>query len=355
MLRSSCLYLTLILFFSSNIAFAQSDESKAKRNNCPESDSNCAEKVGVDKERKEQPPAAIDAANKSASLLLPKGVLVVEPSVEYAHSSALRVAAEGLIISPINLLGFFDITRVDRDIITAALSTRLGVGNRSEFGLRVPYAYRSDSTLSTPVGGGQEVYTESDSIGLGDIEVSGRYQLTNGENSWPFMVAGLRYKSRTGKDPFEIPLDNSGLSSDLPIGSGFHSLQPSLAFLHPSDPVVFFGSAGYTWNIERDVNSFYGTINPGDSINLNYGMGFSVNEKASFSLGYSHNTVFKTEQNNQSLPNSTVLQVGALNLGYGYRYNQKTTVTLNLSAGLTNDAPDISLSLRVPFTVGKIF
>jgi len=37
-------------------------------------------------------------------------------------------------------------------------------------------------------------------------------------------------------------------------------------------------------------------------------------------------------------------------LGYSYRVSPKTTVNLALSAGLTRDTPDLTLSLRLPFS-----
>ncbi len=311
--------------------------------------------VGVDKKpAKEKIPAAVEAVDRSASVLLSPGGLIIEPSLEYTRSSAIKLAAEGLIISPINLLGVFEINQVDRDIITAALYSRVGITKKIEAGMRVPFIYRNDTTLSKPIGTATDIITEADGYGLGDIEVSGRYQFDH-KNDWPFLIAGLRYKSITGNDPFSVDIDSSGLQTELPTGSGFHSLQPGITAIHPSDPLVFFGSAGYTINFERDINEAYGTIDPGDSINLGYGMGFSVNDKASFSMGYEHNIVFKTEQNGASMRDSDVLQVGSLNLGYAYVINKRTTVTLNLNAGLTNDAPDVMLSLKVPCRFNNLF
>jgi hypothetical protein len=44
----------------------------------------------------------------------------------------------------------------------------------------------------------------------------------------------------------------TGLPLDLPTGSGFHSLQPSLTWLMPSDPAIFFGTFSYTHNFKRE-------------------------------------------------------------------------------------------------------
>ena len=106
--------------------------------------------------------------------------------------------------------------------------------------------------------------------------MAARYQLNNGGADKPYYVAGLRFKSRTGRDPFEVITDcthrcvgenatGTGLPLDLPTGSGFYSLQPSLTWLFPSDPAVFFGSISYLHGFKRtDVSRLVldGLANP---------------------------------------------------------------------------------------------
>lgn len=46
-------------------------------------------------------------------------------------------------------------------------------------------------------------------------------------------------------------MTGTGLPLDLPTGSGFYSVRPSLTWLFPSDPAVFFGSVSYPHNLAR--------------------------------------------------------------------------------------------------------
>lgn len=311
-----------------------------------------AHEVGLTRkpESKERPPE-IAALVDEGGVLTRKGTLVIEPSVEYSRSSALRVAIEGFTIIPALNIGSFTITEIDRDTFTAALAARYGVTNRIEVETRVPYIYRSDTSLSRPIGAGAESDTlqEADGDNLGDVEAAVHYQLNKGKNGMPFFIGNLRFKSRTGEDPFEVDIDpTTGLQSELPTGSGFYALQPSITAIMPSDPVVFYANLGYMFNFERDIGGTVGEIDPGDSVSASFGMGFSINERSSFSLGYSHDTVFKTEQNGNNIPNSQVLQVGVLNIGYAYTITPKVNLNFNIGAGLTDDAPDARLMLRVP-------
>ncbi len=87
-------------------------------------------------------------------------------------------------------------------------------------------------------------------------------------------------------------------------------------------------------------------MDPGDSITVNFGMGLSMNEKVSFSLGYQHSYVDKDKISTTSDPRATSFQLGTLLLGYSY--SGKTNLNLLLGVGVTRDTPDAQLTLRVP-------
>src|SRR6185295_9692462 len=109
-------------------------------------------------------------------------------------------------------------------------------------------------------------------------------------------------KSDTGTGPFDVPIDeNSGLEKELPTGSGFWAVQPSLSWIAPSDPAVFFGNFSYLWSLERDTNARFGRIDPGDAIGVSLGGAVGLNERTSLSLGYEHYVVLNTKQNGAAL------------------------------------------------------
>ena len=91
-----------------------------------------------------------------------------------------------------------------------------------------------------------------------------------------------------------------------------------MSFLLPSDPVVIYGGIGYLWNIERNIDRvvgdvFVGKVDPGDAINANVGFGFALNPRFSFSLG------------------------------------QRQSLSLGFKFGVTEDAPDVGITMRIPF------
>ena len=324
-------------------------------------------------------PAERSGSNLSAAsslfeqpgILTGKGTLVLEPSIAYSYSSSNRVALVGYTVIPSLLIGLVDVREVKRNTLTGAMSMRYGLSSRLEVEGKLPYVYRHDDTISREIftGSATDKVFGTSGQALGDAEIGARYQINQPRDGLPYFVGSLRFKARNGKDPFEVVTDcatrcigsttGTGLPLDLPTGSGFYSLQPGLTWLLPSDPAVLFGGVSYTHSFKRNnitrlvlngEREPIGDIQPGGVIGLNFGMGLSLNEKTAFSMGFDINSVGRTQQNGTPVASSVRTQLASLLLGYSYRVNPKTTVNLALSAGLTRDTPDLSLSLRLPFS-----
>ncbi|TFW17755.1 acetate kinase, partial [Massilia arenosa] len=327
--------------------------------------------VGTAPPRDGRPPE-VAPLFEQPGVLTPRGRTVLEPSLQYGYSSSNRVALVGYTIIPALLIGLIDVREVKRNTTTAALTLRRGLTNRLEVEARVPYVYRSDQTVSRELftGTATERAFETSGRHIGDVELAARYQLNIPGPEGPFYVAGLRIKSRTGRDPFEVTTDcqtrcvgenvtGTGLPLELPTGSGFYSIQPNVTALFAADPAVFFGSVSYLHNITRHnvrrlilngERETLGDVKPGDVLGFNFGIGLALNDKTTFSIGYDHNSVAHTEQNGQTVPGSVRTQLGTLLIGYSYRLSDKKTLNVSVGAGLTRDTPDVTLTVRVPFS-----
>ncbi|MEX5747913.1 hypothetical protein [Massilia sp. X63] len=322
--------------------------------------------------RNNQRPPEVAPLFEAPGVLTPRGKYILEPALQFGYSSSNRVALVGYTVIPALLIGLVDVREVKRNTFTGSLTARTGLSNRMEVEVKLPYVYRSDATVSREIFTGTAVERVFNTSGkdLGDVEVAGRYQLNDGGPDKPYYIAGLRYKSVTGKDPFEVVTDcqtrcigenvtGTGLPLTLPTGSGFHSLQGSLTWLFPSDPAVFFGNLSYLHNFKRsnverlvrnDIREPLGELEPGPIIGFNFGMGLALNDKASLSLGYDHSTVGRMKQNGKNVPGSVRTQLGTLLLGYSYRFNDKRSLSVAVGAGVTRDTPDVSLTVRMPFS-----
>jgi len=296
----------------------------------------------------------VAALAEVGGVLTPKGTLVVEPSLSLTHSNINRFVFQGVEIVEAVLVGAIEASDADRDSITLAGTLRYGVTDRLEVEAKLPVTYRDDRVTNLIVSTGAQATQELDAFGIGDVEIAGHYQINRGTGGWPYFVGNLRVKSDTGLSPFDIDRNAQGIELELPTGSGFWGVQPSFTAIFPSDPVVFYGNVGYLWNIERSIDetigaSLIGDVNPGDNISVSMGMGFGLNERASFNLGYEHNYITETKTEiNGVVTESDSLQVGLLDLGFSYRLSDTVSLNLDVKVGATEDAPDAQATLRVP-------
>jgi len=308
----------------------------------------------------QQPPRPeVQAIPELGGVLTPKGTLVLEPSIQYSHSQVNRFTFVGVEILDTFLIGLLEAQDADRDLYQAAVTARYGITDRLEVELKIPYIYRDDriSFIIPQVDPDTQLTQDVDGDGIGDIEFGLHYQINSGLNDWPIFIGNLRYKSTTGKGPFDVDRGANGLETELATGSGFHAIEPSVTILYPNDPVVFFGNFGYLFHLPDDVDKTFndqtiGEVDPGDAFRMSLGMAYSINERSSFTLGYKHDFIGETttEVNGVELSSST-LSVGSLLLGYSYQINDYSSANLNFELGVTDDAPDVLMTLRVPFVL----
>jgi hypothetical protein len=311
--------------------------------------------TALPRERRPQPLDEVATIFEQKGVLTPKYSVTLEPSLQYSHSSTNRVALTGYVIVPAVTIGVIDLRDVDDDTFIAAIAARIGITNRLELEFKVPYVYRKNATgsasLTTP---SEPLLFNTTGHGFGDEEATLRYQINQPAGPGAIYIASLRGKLRTGMDPFEVTYiknvrgpGGEGIPEDLPVGSGFYTVQPGITAIFPSDPAVIFSSLSYQWNVKRDIGGV-GKVDPGDAIGINFGMGIGLNENLSFSLGYDHTVVGSNTLDGHRLGNSRTTQVGSLLFGASYRVGNQSTMNISLGIGATATAPDMQLTVRVP-------
>jgi len=290
-------------------------------------------------------------------VLTPFGDVTLEPFAEYSRSSVNTFAFQGVEVIPAFLIGTVAADRTARDLFTTGVTGRVGVTNRLELETRVPFVGRQDTFTSTiPNTSNQTTNTTATGYGLGDVEFAAHYQINDGREDWPFLIGNLRYKSDTGTSPYGVKYNADGSARVLATGSGFNAFEPSLTAILPSDPATLFANLGYIHSIGKTINrnvagNNIGDVTPGDTYVASVGMGVALNDKLSFTFGYEHDYVRPTTTViATNVQNSASLQIGSALSGISYRLNKHTNLNLNLAAGVTKDAPDTTITLRVPYT-----
>jgi hypothetical protein len=307
----------------------------------------------------------LDLLTDRGGVLTPRGAFVYEPTIDFVHTSSNSAVIQGTTIIPAITVGAINISKINQDLFQAVNTFRFGVTDRFEIEARVPFVYGRQEAVQRPlnVQANSDLQFNTQGAGIGDVEGAAHYQINRGEGGWPYLIANVRVKTETGKDPFSISQDPvSLLPSRVPTGSGFYDVEPSLTVIYPSDPAVFFLNAGYIFGIpqSKDLTSIAGAgagtgnIDPGSAIHFSFGLGFGINEASSFSIGYDYSSFSPQviKGGGAGVPQGaqvgTSLQIGSVLIGYSYRFNDRIAVNLTTGIGTTADAPNTHVILRVP-------
>jgi len=293
-------------------------------------------------------------------VLTRKGVIVIEPTLEYQHTNLNSFVAGGVAILDTVLIGNIQATQASHDAYTYTLGMRVGLTDRLEGEARLPIMYRTDSVTNTLVSTNTTQSTQdTHNTGVGDIEGALHYQVNDGEGAWPIFVTNLRVKSDSGIGPFDVSRNALGVPTEGATGSGFWGIEPSVTLIAPSDPAVFFVNFGYLYNIGGNINKVYdantniNSARPGGAYRFGMGMGVALNEKTSFSLGYQHDFIEATKVvfSNSTDYKSPTLSVGTMNFGVNWQIYDRMALNVNVGIGVTADAPDVHLMARLPVSL----
>ncbi|OEY65105.1 transporter [Marinobacter sp. X15-166B] len=318
--------------------------------------------VGQAPAETQQSKPQVEGLADIGGVLTPAGKLILEPALQYSHSDVNRLTFRGIEILSSLGIGLLEAVDADRDSVIASLTGRLGLTNRLELEVKVPYLYRDDEeTVAIPQVDDSNISNKLYGDGMGDIEIALHYQLNGGQNGWPFFIANARAKLNNGDGPFDVPRTAEGIETELATGSGFYSYEPSITMLFPSAPAVFFSNLGYLFNIEDTINKTFaeqtiGKVDPGDAVRFSFGMAYSVNERASFTLGFKTDFIqgSDSEINGETFSSSN-LTIGSMLMGWSYQLTPNTGINLNLELGVTDDAPNMLMTFRVPVAVGTLW
>jgi hypothetical protein len=327
--------------------------------------STAAEAAAAQQQEQQRVIATDPTLARVGGVLTPRGMFSLEPSYEYFYAQNTQAIVNGFTIIPGITFGTVDIRQSTQRGNLGAVTLRYGVTDRMEVNFRVPWLSQSDTIQTAPADtNAQPITIGPTGSGLGDIEFGTSYQINEGLNDWPVFIANLRVKSDSGRSPFDVPIYTindpqggftRGLPKELPTGTGFWAIDPGVTVAWASDPAVFFGSLRYIWNVARDVDlqdsaggpSARTSLDPGDGVGINFGVGFSLNEKSSISISYEHVRISASRSEGRKITGSD-FDTGTFNFGLSYRVSDRMSVNLGVGIGVTDQTPDTRILLRVP-------
>ncbi len=302
--------------------------------------------------------------------LLPYGRLVIEPSFEYDHISGTNTSISGFTIFQAILIGRVQTQKLKRDLFIPALTIRAGLKD-AELYVRIPYYFRTDN-LIFPVSGGATTTLQEKSFSdnhLGDI-TSYIYYHAIREGQWkpwvPDTVIRFGVSFPTGQDPYSlnrryIPDLGAIIPVQFPTGTGHWGIAIGATFVKSVDPAVLFLNLAWYENFSRQVGIAgnpsidFGNIKLGNTFEYSVGLILSLQERLSMSFALNQRITGGTTQNGVTLADSGLNAI-IFNIGATYVIPPRMAVDFVVGIGLSSDAPDISMLIRVPilFKLGNL-
>ena len=148
-------------------------------------------------------------------LLLPSGTLEIDNTTSYFSASSDHVTVNGFALLPVLVVGDIASERVREDYLLPNFTARLGLPHKFQGDFTIPYGYELIRTVDA-----NNVQTTSSSFGLGDISAGLSRQLTSEHGKIPDMLANVRFKSTTGKDPYNLAEQPSGARDWIQFDTG---------------------------------------------------------------------------------------------------------------------------------------
>jgi hypothetical protein len=352
-----CLACVVSLLSYGAAAFAQSTEAPT---------------VGEErqKEQKQKDLATRVTEVERGGALLPYGRLVIEPSFEYDHISGANTSISGFTIFQAILIGKVSTQKLKRDIFIPALTVRAGLKN-AELYVRIPYFFRTDDIIF-PVSGGATTTLHERAFSdnhLGDI-TSYIYYHAIREGQWkpwvPDTVLRFGVSFPTGQDPYSltrryIPDLGAIIPVQFPTGTGHWGVVIGSTFVKTVDPAVLFLNVAWYENFSRNVGSAgspainFGNIKLGNTFEYSAGLILSLQERLSMSFAIDQRITGGTTQNGVTLADSSLNAI-TFNIGGTYVIPPRMAVDFVVGIGLSQDAPDVSMLIRVPilFKLGNL-
>jgi len=294
---------------------------------------------------------------EAGAVLLPQGVVQLEPGIEYDHFSNSFVALSGLTLFDAITIGTIRVDRIDQDIVTSTWNLRYGILDRLQWEAKLPVGYRSEQEILR-VGTSNPIERVVDNFGIGDFDTALLWHAWYGRGAVPSVILNARARFPTGESPFDIgteEVDDGEPGAPVfrvkkpALGSGFFAVSPGFTGLWRTDPVVFFVGATYDINLQRDQGSPFGEIDPGDTLQGFIGMNVSLSERVSLNFSFIDAYTWHTEQNGTKI-DSSAFNDGRLLIGSSIGVNPYSSLVVSAAIGLTQQSPDFQLIARVPFT-----
>ncbi|TAN08516.1 MAG: hypothetical protein EPN38_02305 [Rhodanobacteraceae bacterium] len=310
--------------------------------------------------------------------------LTLEAGITYGHYDRRELTLNGFLALDAIFLGNIAIQGIKSDSLTYDFAARYGVTPRLTLNVDVPFIQRWTNYQKGGAGGSAAALAEentTDPPHVGDINASANFRLFAETPSRPDVVLTGGFVAPTGRAPYGIDVrtieagdntsDSNGnndnnfvrfaVPSQQATGNGLWAVNIGASAVKTMDPAIVFGSVGYQHYFQRhfgDVDTSPDTTTPGrvelgDNFTFGAGLAFAFNDRTSMSLSFVDKIVREARIKIDGQASQPIIgslgNIGTLNVGLTYALTPHLTWVTLLGVGLTPDAPDFTLNVKLPY------
>lgn len=295
----------------------------------------------------EEPPGAVPAGDREQEaekakrnldeflrrqkVLFKPGEIQLEVGASYSHDTSDEDGSVCIALQPPFEIGCISTPGAEVRAAGTSFTARYGLLDDVELNVSVPFTFVEQEldTLASRDGIIRKLTRSRSNAGLSDVSGALRYAAWHEEGIRPEVVLALSAKSTTGDE-------------DRRLGTGHWNVGGAVTLIKTIDPVVLFGSLGYTAALERDG------FDPGDQIPYSFGLGFSLNDQLSVSAALAGSAVRRASFNGGEIVGSSQ-DVHTLQFSTTVQVAKYLFVEPFVVFGLTEESPDFIAGINVPY------
>lgn len=325
---------------SSEMVLAKNDpkviaDDKAKKKNIDNEKSALDTTAGAENRSE----AVERTLQQRGSMLLGKGKWVIDPTTSWAHFSSNKINLQGVVILDVFTIGLIGAQEINRDVFVQNFGIKYGLLNNLQAEMKIPFRSQYERVTSINASNVPTDEITRSSAGMGDIDLSLSRQIGWEEGWKPDLITAVGFKTRTG----------ASYGNEIAFGSGHYALRTALIASKSSDPAVIFSSLSYTYNFERTGIEGLGDIKPGDVIGYSLGTAIALSYQMAINFSFDNSVVMKTVRNGVNVLDSFV-NTANFKTGLNWAIDERKSVNVSISLGLTKDSPDVTLDIGVPIS-----
>ena len=303
--------------------------------------------------------------------------LTLEVGLNYARYDRKQLTLNGFLALDAIFLGSIAVEDVASDTFTYTFAARKGITRDLSASIEVPMVQRWTTYQKGGAGGSAAAVAEAGvggDVAIGDVTAGASYRLFPETTARPEIALNASVGMPTGQAPYGIPWtvlerDNDdfirfAVPTKQPTGQGVWSINFGASMLKTLDPAILFANASVTHTFKKhfsDLDNSPDTVSPGkvdlgNALNYGIGVAFALNERMSLSMSFSE----RLNSSARIRPDATGVWQGIIGssgnaatfgIGMTYALSESMTFVGNLGIGLTPDAPDFSITAKLPFTL----